>query len=160
METNVFSFDNVLSLLYDENKDHVIEPLIYVVKHFEILKNQVDLYFNLEASNGKCEIENDQMIKVIDEFETTCIENCRQNDADFKDRFKHVIEDCLKLYKMPKTKAKIEKTLKIRKDMKCLRKDIFKQSLIFLDKIGKRKIVSLIFIDPFYLDDFQIQCLR
>ena len=71
METNVFSFDNVLSLLYDENKDHVIEPLIYVVKHFEILKNQVDLYFNLEASNGKCEIENDQMIKVIDEFETT-----------------------------------------------------------------------------------------
>ena len=54
----------------------------------------------------------------------------------------------------------MEKALNIRKESINLRREIFKQNIIFIDKIDQKQVDSLVIIDPFIIDDFQIDVIK
>ena len=161
MLRSFLNFDKVLSSIYEETSDSEIDPVIYVSKYCELLKNEVDLFENVEISNGKvnsCRYLN--LINQIEQFETKCVQNCRQNCKILEPKLKKILEDVLELSKLSKTKETIEKAYEIRKESTSLRREMFKDNLIFIDRLGNRKIGSLIYIEPFCLDDFQVECIK
>ena len=159
---DLFNFDKVLHLLYSDTNDSRIDPILYALKFCEQAKNEVDLYENTEMIDEKSYNPERYLksINQIDEFERKCIENCRQNFDYFSERLKNIIESVLELSTQPQAKYTIDKINQIRNESIHVRKEIFNQNLIFLDKIGNKKIGSLILIEPFCLDDFQIECIK
>ena len=161
MSKDIFCFDKVLSILYEETNDFEIDPVLYVVKYFESLKNQVDLFKNIQIINGIHSSDKHlDSIKEIEKLEAICIENCRKNSQNFKERLKKVIEDTLELTSKPKSIVSLQRTYLIRLESIQLRKEILKQNLIFLERFDDKEIESLIVIDPFTLDDFQIEFIK
>ena len=153
-------FDRVLCSM-NENDESDINPLVYVAKYCELLKNQVDLYESMKELDGK--YSNDEHIKLINEieqFEIKCIENCRQNFDHFSERLKIIMQSMYQMKNKSRTKRFLEKTFEIRIESTKLRQDIFKRNLIFLEKVEGKEIGSLVFIEPYCLDDFQIETLK
>ena len=154
--------DNALEVIYNETNDSEIDPVVYAIQFCALVKNEVDLYENTEMiiqANYNPE-RYLKLINQIDQFRDKCVENCRKNYEIFGQRLKKILEDSLEISTMPKTKETIDKKFKIRKESIILRREIFDQNLIFLDKLGEKKIGSLVFIEPFCLDDFQIECIK
>ena len=162
MLDNMFDFDKVLSLVYEETNDSNINPVAYVIKKCELLKNEVDLFYTLKCLENRTQSEDIhlKLIKEIQNFELKCVENCRKNFYNFQERFKKIVEDWLGILNEPTSKDLLNKKIHIRTESIHLRRDIFKLNLIFLNKIGRNEIGSLIFIEPFCLDDFQIESIK
>ena len=171
MSQMFFGFDKVLSLIYEETNDPEINPVIYVIKHCELLKNQIDSTINKKDLKGK-NVENDYLVLIneINEFQSICVENCRNNMVNFTTRFKYVIEKALEIKDEQKSKDSLEKMFDIRNKSLSLRRDIFNKNLIFLEYTKEQKqydaqkqennLFSLVVIEPCCLDDFQIETIK
>ena len=134
MSEDIFVFDKVLSLIFEETKESDIDPVVYAVKYCELLKNEVDLY---EISSGEKKFQNySNLIEEIDKFQSKCVENCRTNYTILRQNLSNVVRDTLELQKMPKSKEKLEKTYEIRKVSIQLRRDVLGDNLVFFDKIN------------------------
>ena len=161
MKKELFNFDISLSLIYEETGDSDINPVIYISKYFELLKNQIDLYENNEILNGKNSTEKyTEIFAKIENYEKVCVENFRNNSENFQKKLKKITNDVLMLENEPKTEYSVEKALNIRKESINLRREIFKHNIIFLDKKDEKQVGSLIIIDPFCIDDFQIDVIK
>ena len=74
MKKELFNFDISLSLIYEETGDSDINPVIYISKYFELLKNQI--FENNEILTGK--ISSDKYTEIfakIENYEKACVEN-------------------------------------------------------------------------------------
>ena len=155
------SFDQVLLNLYKEEKCNEINPVLYVVKHFELLKTQVDLYYtskNLE--DYPVQESYLKIINQIEEYQAECIQNCYNNLDTIQERFKEIIKETTEIDNYMQQNEYLVKTQRIRHESKELRGEIFKRNFIFIDKLGNKDVGSLIIIEPFCLDDSQIYIIK
>ena len=174
------SFDNVLSSFYQTGSQ--IDPYIYLLTHFDLLRNEVDI-FALEN-----ETENhSELIQIIKDYEVECFQNYRNNFQIFDQKFYLIIDKRIELYKEPKgTQEYVEKNLQIRKEWIQARKMIFKKNLFFLNNsndssenfhdkdrysypeiesyksksVQNKKFGFVVLIEPFCLDDLQIDIIK
>ena len=153
-------FDTALSEIYDgTNFLTEIDPIVYLVRHFDLLRNQVDIF----ALKSKL-IDNDRYLNLVDiikNHENQCVDNCHHNMEVYRGKLKNIIEKVIKLnHETPITKDFVEKRLEIRKEWIETRQEIFNKNLIFIESFNKKEIGSLIVVEPLCLDDQQIVIIK
>ena len=153
-----FLSDKTLSFIYNETNASEIDPIVYVFKFCELLKNEIDI-FEMSKRNQNPD-RYLQLINQIEEFEAKCVENCRKNFETFRQKLEEILKEILALSQYQLTKEAAEKKFEIIKETVKLRRDIFKKNVFFVDRIDDKEIGSLIFIEPFCIDDFQIECIK
>ena len=151
-------FDKALYEIYEETNDADIDPFIYLARHFDIIKNQIDIFALTRQINDEKYLK---LIEAIECHEKECIINCRQNYSIFQHKLKSVLWELNVTNKgMPQTKDFVEKRLKIRKEWIETKNLIFRKNVIFVDVIDKKDIGSLFIVEPFGIDDQQIDLIK
>ena len=147
-------FDIALSEIYHETKSTHIDPIVYLSRHFDLLRNQVDIFtFNKKVIDDYRYLK---LIEIIKNHEDECLHNCHRNLEVYQEKLKDIIEKVIKLnHETQKTKEFVEKRLEIRKEWIETRQVIFKKNLIFVEFIQEKEIGSLVIVEPFCLDDQQ-----
>ena len=181
---NFLNFDKILNSFIQESPNSDINLILYVIKFFENLKNEVDLYseeFVLNQNEDifkKLDICNrEKLLDYIKEKEIECLLNCHLKEDLLQSKLNVVIKQSESLIKELSIDQNIAKTsedflrrlqLIIHLSIE-LRKEIFENNLIFLKKTlpnncthitSKLWDCSLLVIEPFCLDDFQIDLLK
>ena len=87
-------FDDVLSIIYDD--DSCIDPLNYLASHFDILRNQVDLY---ALKNNIPAEQHLDLIQIVKDHEDECIQNVRNDFSVFQKELNFFIERKIELSK-------------------------------------------------------------
>ena len=150
-----------MSELYKEEISFEIHPIIYIAKHFEIIKNQVDIYF--QCKNLKDKGILNKYLKIIDQLEqlqAVCALNCYRNLDSFKQRLKSLLKKVIVASKFHKETDYLNNIQTIRRESIELRREILKHNFKFIDKMDTVDVGSLIVIKPFCLDDYQVKIIK
>ena len=152
--TRIFSARPMMIMAIKSN----IDPYIYISTHFDSLRNQIDIYASEHEITGK---EHYELIQIAKEHEDECIQNLDNNFDTFQDKLNLIIEKRKELCKEEKeTRMFLEKNINIRNEWIEARKEIFKKNLFFIDSFGCKKNGCLIQIEPFCIDDLQIDIIK
>ena len=172
------NFDNVLTSLCGDNSSQSypksakrifsarpmmvnksnIDPNIYISTHFDLLRNEIDIYASEHEITGT---EHSELIQITKDHEDECIQNLNNNYEIFEEKLDMIIEKRKELCKEEKeTRIFLQKNINIRNEWIEARKEIFKKNLFFIDSFGGNKKCCLIQIEPFCIDDLQINIIR
>ena len=148
------NFDTALYEIYDETKEIDIDPFIYFTRHFDLLKNQIDIFAQKRKINDEKYLK---LIETIQDHEKECHEKFLQISTIFSEKLKSILVQLNEINKKTsKTKDFVEKKLSIRKEWIETRKLIFSKNLIFFEHFEGRFVI----IEPLCLDDQQINLIK
>ena len=150
------NFDNALSSIYEGDSN--IDPFIYLATYFDLLRNQVDLYV---IENKIPVAQYLDLIQIIKDHETECIQNCHNHFDFIKKKIKEMIDKRIELNKETCGTLKfVERNLSIRNEWVEVLRVMFHKNLFFLESFEQKKLGCLVFVKSLLLDDQQIDTIK
>ena len=165
----------------EEFNEYEIDPIIYVKKFFERLRFEVDLIiekkvFSIDKQSRtptrssliQKEIafeRRNKILKILKDLEEKCVDNCRrnffrfqENFADFVKKRKYILNEICEDRSI--NEDLIRETNAILID---INREMFVDNIVFISEVaeyGNLFFGSLLIIQPFLFDQFQIKILK